>query len=246
MGVLSGFGQCFVQVLLQVGVKVVFVSCCVECLKELCVEIEVVGGVVYVVLFDVIDVQSIKVVVVYVEMEVGMIDIFVNNLGVLMMQKFVDVMFVDFEFVFDMNMCGVFFVVQEVVKWMIMCVNGGGNGKLLCWIINIVLVVGLCVFLQIGLYVMSKVVVVQMMCVMVLEWGCYGINVNVICLGYIDIEINYYLWEIEQGQKLQLMLLCWCVGKLQDFDGLLLLFVVDELQFINGLIIFVDDGFGFV
>lgn len=85
MGVLSGFGVCFVYMLVVVGVKVVLVLCCVECLKELCVDIELRGGSVYVVCLDVMDLDSICVVIVYVEMEVGIIDIFVNNLGVLIM-----------------------------------------------------------------------------------------------------------------------------------------------------------------
>ncbi|WP_423759805.1 SDR family oxidoreductase [Burkholderia sp. NLJ2] len=243
-GASSGLGQRFAQVLSQAGAKVVLASRRVERLKELRAEIEAEGGAAHVVSLDVTDVQSIKAAVAHAETEAGTIDILVNNSGVSTMQKLVDVTPADFEFVFDTNTRGAFFVAQEVAKRMIMRANGSGNGKPPCRIINIASVAGLRVFPQIGLYAMSKSAVVQMTRAMALEWGRHGINVNAICPGYIDTEINHYLWETEQGQKLQSMLPRRRVGKPQDLDGLLLLLAADESQFINGSIISADDGFG--
>ncbi|MDR6498733.1 SDR family oxidoreductase [Burkholderia sp. DN3021] len=243
-GASSGLGQRFAQVLSQAGAKVVLASRRVERLKELRAEIEAAGGAAHVVSLDVTDVQSIKAAVAHAETEAGTIDILVNNSGVSTMQKLVDVTPADFEFVFDTNTRGAFFVAQEVAKRMIMRANGNGNGKPPCRIINIASVAGLRVFPQIGLYAMSKAAVVQMTRAMALEWGRHGINVNAICPGYIDTEINHYLWETEQGQKVQSMLPRRRVGKPQDLDGLLLLLAADESQFINGSIISADDGFG--
>ncbi|RDT00743.1 SDR family NAD(P)-dependent oxidoreductase [Burkholderia contaminans] len=243
-GASSGLGQRFAQVLSQAGAKVVLASRRVERLKELRAEIEAAGGAAHVVSLDVTDVQSIKAAVAHAETEAGTIDILVNNSGVSTMQKLVDVTPADFEFVFDTNTRGAFFVAQEVAKRMIRRANGSGNGKPPCRIINIASVAGLRVFPQIGLYAMSKAAVVQMTRAMALEWGRHGINVNAICPGYIDTEINHYLWETEQGQKLQSMLPRRRVGKPQDLDGLLLLLAADESQFINGSIISADDGFG--
>ncbi|ABO54435.1 SDR family oxidoreductase [Burkholderia vietnamiensis] len=241
-GASSGLGQRFAQVLSQAGAKVVLASRRVERLKELRAEIEAEGGAAHVVSLDVTDVQSIKAAVAHAETEAGTIDILVNNSGVSTMQKLVDVTPADFEFVFDTNTRGAFFVAQEVAKRMMMRANG--NGKPPYRIINIASVAGLRVFPQIGLYAMSKAAVVQMTRAMALEWGRHGINVNAICPGYIDTEINHYLWETEQGQKLQSMLPRRRVGKPQDLDGLLLLLAADESQFINGSIISADDGFG--
>lgn len=241
-GASSGLGQRFAQVLSQAGAKVVLASRRVERLKELRAEIEAAGGAAHVVSLDVTDVQSIKAAIAHAETEAGTIDILVNNSGVSTMQKLVDVTSADFEFVFDTNTRGAFFVAQEVAKRMMMRANG--NGKPPYRIINIASVAGLRVFPQIGLYAMSKSAVVQMTRAMALEWGRHGINVNAICPGYIDTEINHYLWETEQGQKLQSMLPRRRVGKPQDLDGLLLLLAADESQFINGSIISADDGFG--
>ncbi|WP_175921995.1 SDR family oxidoreductase [Burkholderia latens] len=241
-GASSGLGQRFAQVLSQAGAKVVLASRRVERLKELRAEIEAAGGAAHVVSLDVTDVQSIKAAIAHAETEAGTIDILVNNSGVSTMQKLVDVTPADFEFVFDTNTRGAFFVAQEVAKRMMMRANG--NGKPPYRIINIASVAGLRVFPQIGLYAMSKAAVVQMTRAMALEWGRHGINVNAVCPGYIDTEINHYLWETEQGQKLQSMLPRRRVGKPQDLDGLLLLLAADESQFINGSIISADDGFG--
>ncbi|KVC93105.1 SDR family oxidoreductase [Burkholderia ubonensis] len=241
-GASSGLGQRFAQVLSQAGAKVVLASRRVERLKELRAEIEAAGGAAHVVSLDVTDVQSIKAAVAHAETEAGTIDILVNNSGVSTMQKLVDVTPTEFEFVFDTNTRGAFFVAQEVAKRMMMRTNG--NGKPPYRIINIASVAGLRVFSQIGLYAMSKAAVVHMTRAMALEWGRHGINVNAICPGYIDTEINHYLWETEQGQKLQSMLPRRRVGKPQDLDGLLLLLAADESQFINGSIISADDGFG--
>ncbi|MBS6360484.1 SDR family oxidoreductase [Burkholderia sp.] len=241
-GASSGLGQRFAQVLSQAGAKVVLASRRVERLKELRAEIEAAGGAAHVVSLDVTDEQSIKAAVAHAETEAGTIDILVNNSGVSTMQKLVDVTPSDFEFVFDTNTRGAFFVAQEVAKRMIMRSNG--NGKPPYRIINIASVAGLRVFPQIGLYAMSKAAVVHMTKAMALEWGRHGINVNAICPGYIDTEINHYLWETEQGQKLQSMLPRRRVGKPQDLDGLLLLLAADESQFINGSIISADDGLG--
>lgn len=241
-GASSGLGQRFAQVLSQAGAKVVLASRRVERLKELRAEIEAAGGAAHVVSLDVTDEQSIKAAVAHAETEAGTIDILVNNSGVSTMQKLVDVTPSDFEFVFDTNTRCAFFVAQEVAKRMIMRSNG--NGKPPYRIINIASVAGLRVFPQIGLYAMSKAAVVHMTKAMALEWGRHGINVNAICPGYIDTEINHYLWETEQGQKLQSMLPRRRVGKPQDLDGLLLLLAADESQFINGSIISADDGLG--
>jgi NAD(P)-dependent dehydrogenase (short-subunit alcohol dehydrogenase family) len=66
---------------------------------------------------------------------------------------------------------------------------------------------------QIGVYCMSKAAVVQMTKAMALEWGRFGINVNALCPGYIDTEINHQHWGTEQGQKLVSMLPRKRVGK---------------------------------
>jgi NAD(P)-dependent dehydrogenase (short-subunit alcohol dehydrogenase family) len=157
----------------------------------------------------------------------------------------VDVTPDDFDFVFDTNTRGAFFVAQETAKRMIARAKGAEkNGSPLpqSRIVNIASVAGLKVLSQIGVYCMSKAAVVHMTKAMALEWGRYGINTNAICPGYIDTEINHHHWETEPGQKLVQMLPRKRVGKPEDLDGLILLLASDQSDFINGAVINADDG----
>ena len=69
-------------------------------------------------------------------------------------------------------------------------------------IVNVASMAGLRPLSQIGVYAMSKAAVVHMTRAMALEWGRYDINVNALCPGYIDTEINHHHWATEPGQKL--------------------------------------------
>jgi NAD(P)-dependent dehydrogenase (short-subunit alcohol dehydrogenase family) len=79
---------------------------------------------------------------------------------------------------------------------------------------------------------------------MALEWGRYGINVNAICPGYIDTEINHHHWQTEAGKKLMNLLPRKRVGQPQDLDAVLMMLCSKESHFVNGAIIAADDGFG--
>ncbi len=152
---------------------------------------------------DVTDLDSIRAAVAHAETEVGSIDILVNNSGVSTTQRIQDVAEEDFDYVFDTNVKGAFFVAQEVGKRMLARARGAAPGTFTGGrIINIASMAGLRPLPQIGVYAMSKAAVVQMTKALALEWGRFEINVNAICPGYIDTEINHHHWQTEQGQKL--------------------------------------------
>ena len=244
-GASGGLGAQFARTLSRAGAAVVLASRRVEKLKELRAQIEGEGGDAHVVELDVTDQQSIKAAVARAETEVGSIDILVNNSGVGSTQRLQDVDTDNFDFVFNTNVKGAFFVAQEVGKRMLARSRGVAPGGFSgARIINIASMAGLRVLPQIGVYCMSKAAVVQMTKAMALEWGKFGINVNAICPGYIDTEINHHHWETEQGKKLVQMLPRKRIGKPEDLDALLVLLASGESHFVNGAIIAADDGFG--
>jgi hypothetical protein len=244
-GASSGLGNRFARVLAEAGAGVVLASRRVERLKQLRAEIEGAGGDAHVVELDVTDRDSIAAAVAHAETEMGSIDILVNNSGVSTTQKLSAVTPEDYDYVFDTNTKGAFFMAQEVAKRMLARAKGEAPGGFTGGrIINIASMAGLRVLPQIGVYCMSKAAVVHMTRAMAAEWGKHGINVNAICPGYIDTEINHAHWQTEQGQKLISMLPRKRVGKPEDLDGTLLLLASNESHFINGAVIAADDGFG--
>ena len=243
-GASSGLGAQFARALAQAGAAVVLASRRVDKLKELRAEIEGEGGDAHVMELDVTDRHSIKAAVAHAETEVGSIDILVNNSGVSTTQRIQDVTEGDFDYIFDTNVRGAFFMAQEVGKRMLARAQGTAPGSYTGGrIINIASMAGLKVLPQIGAYCMSKAAVIQMTKAMALEWGKHGINVNAICPGYIDTEINHHHWQTEQGQKLVNMLPRKRVGKPEDLDALVVLLASAQSHFVNGAIIAADDGF---
>ncbi|MFZ2737024.1 MAG: SDR family oxidoreductase [Burkholderiaceae bacterium] len=244
-GASSGLGAQFALTLSRAGAAVVLASRRMDRLKDLRAQIEGEGGDAHAIELDVTDHDSIKAAVAHAETEVGSIDILVNNSGVSSTQRIQEVKEEDFDLIFNTNVKGAFFVAQEVGKRMLARARGAAPGSFTGGrIINIASMAGLRVLPQIGVYCMSKAAVIQMTKAMALEWGKFGINVNAICPGYIDTEINHQHWKTEQGQKLMNMLPRKRVGQAKDLDPVLVMLCSNESHFINGAVIAADDGFG--
>ena len=127
-GASSGLGRQFALTLAQAGAAVVLAGRRVERLKTLRSEIEAAGGDAHVVGLDVTELGSIKAAVAHAETEVGPIDILINNSGVSTTERLVDVTEESYDYVFDTNTRGAFFVAQEVAKRMLARAKGAAPG----------------------------------------------------------------------------------------------------------------------
>ena len=239
-GASSGLGARFARVLAANGALTVLAARRLERLKELRAEIEAAGGAAHIVALDVTELESVEAAIEQTERDVGPIDILVNNSGVSTAQRLTEATAVDYDYMFDTNVKGAFFVAQAVAKRMIARSKQqqGLRGR----IVNIASIAGLRVLPDIGVYCMTKAAVIHMTRSQAVEWGRYGINVNAICPGYIRTEMNDAVWDTERGAKLLDRLPRKRVGTAEDLDGVLLLLVAEESQFINGAIIAADDG----
>ena len=169
-GASGGLGAQFARVLAKAGAGVALAGRRVEKLKSLRAEIEAEGGDAHVVALDVTDHDSIRSAVAHTETEMGTIDILVNNSGVATTQPLIEVDPDDFDYVFDVNARGAFFMAQEVGKRMIARAKGAAPGTFTGGrIVNIASMAGLKVMPKIGVYAMSKATVVHMTRAMALD-----------------------------------------------------------------------------
>jgi len=242
-GASGGLGAQFARVLARAGAGVVLAARRTERLKTLRAEIEAAGGDAHFVALDVTDPASIRAAVAHAETEMGVIDILVNNSGVASTRKLVDVTPDDYDHVMDTNTRGAFFVAQEVARRMIARSKGEAPGTYTGGrIVNVASMAGLGVAPGIGVYAMSKAAVVHMTRAMALEWGRFGINVNALCPGYIDTEINHQVWQTEAGQRMVQGFARKRVGAPADLDVVLMMLCANESGFVNGAVISANDG----
>ena len=242
-GASSGLGAQFAKTLAAAGAGVVLAARRIERLKSLRAEIEAEGGDAHVVGLDVTDPVSIRAAVAHAETEMGAIDILVNNSGVGTTQKLTEVTPADYDHMMGVNTRGAFFMAQEVAKRMIARSKGEAPGTFTGGrIVNVASMAGLRVYPQIGVYCMSKAAVVHMTRAMALEWGHYGINVNALCPGYIDTEINHHVWQTEAGKKMIQAMPRKRIGQPADLDAVMMLLCANQSHFVNGAVISADDG----
>jgi NAD(P)-dependent dehydrogenase (short-subunit alcohol dehydrogenase family) len=234
-GASSGLGARFANALAEAGAHVALAARRTDRLEVLAGEIVRAGGRAHAIAMDVTDVAAVRAGVAAAESALGPLDILVNNSGVSVTKRAGDVEEADYDFVMDTNAKGAFFVAQAAGRAMIAAKRPGR-------IINIASAAGLRVLGQLSVYCMSKAAVIHMTRALALEWGRYGINVNALCPGYIETEINRDYWQTEGGRKLVGMLPRRRVGKPEDLDGLLLLLASERSGFVNGAVIAADDG----
>lgn len=234
-GASSGLGHRFALTLARAGAHVAIAARRTERLADLQSEIEAFDGRALPIKLDVRDPDDIAAAVDAAETELGPIGILVNNAGVAVQKPAQEFTAEDYDFVMDTNLKGSWFLAQAVGRRMI---SHGHGGK----IINIASVLALRVVSQLALYAMSKAAVAQMTKALALEWSRYDIQVNAICPGYIETEMNRDYWQTPGGQALINMLPRRRVGQPDVLDGTLLLLASPQSDFMTGAVIPVDDA----
>jgi len=234
-GTTSGFGNRFARVLADAGAKVAITGRRVERLEKLKAEIEAAGGTAFPVALDVMDIASIEACVEQVTAELGPIDILVNNAGMNIEAMAVDMKPEDFDTMMSTNVRGAFFMAQAVAKQMIARKSGGR-------IINIASIGAHTVLPGLATYCMSKAAVAMMSRSLAREWARREINVNALCPGYIETELNSEWFHSEGGQKQIASFPRKRLGEIDDLDGILVYLASDASRFVTGSVITVDDG----
>ena len=234
-GASSGLGRQAAIALAGAGAKVAVTARRIERLVALSEEIVKSGGQARPFALDVRDPKSVEEVARDAAAELGAIDILVNNAGVSVVKRPEDFTLEDYDFVQETNVRGPFLLAQAVAREMI---RRGSGGK----IINISSMMALRVTAKLTLYGMSKAAIAQMTKQMALEWARHDIQVNAICPGYIETEMNENHWQTEAGKGMIAAMPRRRIGKPDVMDGLLLLLASAKSNYMTGSLIPIDDG----
>ena len=234
-GASSGLGRQAAIALAGAGAKVAVTARRRDRLETLSAEIVASGGQAGPFALDVRDPASVEQVARDAAAALGPIDILVNNAGISVAKRPEDFTLDDYDFVHETNVKGPFLLAQAVGREMI---KRGLGGK----IINISSMMALRVTAKLTLYGMSKAAIAQMTKQMALEWARHDIQVNAICPGYIETEMNTKHWLTEAGKGMVARMPRRRIGKPDVMDGLLLLLASGKSDYMTGALIPIDDG----
>ena len=234
-GASSGLGRQAAIALASAGAKVAVTARRLDRLEALSAEIVASGGQAGPFALDVRDPASVEQVARDAAAVLGPIDVLVNNAGISVAKRPEDFTLEDYDFVHETNVKGPFLLAQAVGREMI---KRGLGGK----IINISSMMALRVTAKLTLYGMSKAAIAQMTKQMALEWARHDIQVNAICPGYIETEMNAKHWLTEAGKGMVAAMPRRRIGKPDVMDGLLLLLASGKSDYMTGALIPIDDG----
>ena len=197
-GASSGLGRTFAKVLAEAGARVAVAARRRGLLDSLVAEIEASGGQALPLVMDVADGTSVERAYACLGAEWGGADVVVANAGISIQGKSTEIAEADFDRIFAVNVKGAFLTARHGAKAMM---SQPRETRRSGRIILVASIGGLTVLPGVSPYCMTKAAVVMMGRSLAREWINSGINVNVVCPGYIETELNSGWFASEAGQR---------------------------------------------
>ena len=234
-GATSGLGRHFAKILSGAGAAVALAGRRRDRLDAVKREIEEKGGRAAAVVLDVTDETRISPALDEAEKALGPIDILVNNAGLSVFGLAAEISAADFDKVIGTNLRAPFLLATEVARRLIAAKREGR-------IINIASIGSFRVLPGVTAYCVSKAGLAMMTQCLAREWARKGINVNALCPGYVETELNDEWFRGEKGKKQIDGFPRKRLAKESDLDGMFLLLASDASRTITGSLLTVDDG----
>lgn len=238
-GASSGLGARFARLLADNGAKVVLCARRAELLEGACAEIRNGGGQALAVAADVTDEAALAAAYDAAEAAFGRVETVIANAGMNVEGPALDIEVDALDRVMAVNVRGAFLTMREGARRMI---AGGsaerGDGR----IVAISSITAQSVSPGLSLYSASKAAVLQLSRVLARDWANKGVNVNVLCPGYIETDLNADWFDTEGGRK---QIAKWPRRRLMDedaLDSMLLYLASDASAHTTGSVITIDDG----
>jgi NAD(P)-dependent dehydrogenase (short-subunit alcohol dehydrogenase family) len=240
-GASSGLGAHFAHVLAAQGAKVVCAARRRERLDALVGDILAAGGQAQAVTMDVEDESSVIAAYDAAALGLGVPSIVIANAGMNALGPAIDLPIDAYDSVMNVNLRGVFLTAREGARRMIGAGSAqSGDGR----IVLIASMGGIRPLPGLTAYSVSKAGVVMMAKALAREWARQGINVNAICPGYIETEINTDWLTQPGGLKMLAGFPRRRVMEKASLDGALAWLVSDAAKFTTGAVVQIDDAQG--
>lgn len=238
-GASSGLGAHLARAAAAVGATVVLAARRMDRLEALGAEIRAAGGKAVAVAMDVAEAESIAAAFDEAERQVGPIMSVLANAGLNVPSSALGIAAEDFTKVIDVNLNGVFFTAREAARRMIAAGSAdSGDGR----IVLVGSVGSHRVLDKLVAYNASKAGVLMMGKALAREWALKGINVNVICPGWIATELNREWLASPAGEALVASFPRKRVMVPEDLADITLYLLSSASRTLTGAGIELDDG----
>jgi NAD(P)-dependent dehydrogenase (short-subunit alcohol dehydrogenase family) len=238
-GASSGLGRRFARVLAGAGAKVAVAARRTDRLGALVAEITAAGGQAVAVAMDVQDEASVIAAFDAAEAALGPTDTVIANAGMNSEGMATDLPAEEFTRVLDVNVKGAFLTAREGARRMMAAGSkDSGRGR----VVLIASIGAFNVLPGLAAYCASKAAVLMLGKVLAREWAGRGINVNIVCPGYIETELNAD-WCASEGGKRQVA--GFPRRRLMDesdLDAVVGFLASDAAKAVTGSVFTVDDG----
>jgi NAD(P)-dependent dehydrogenase (short-subunit alcohol dehydrogenase family) len=221
------------------GARVVLAARRLDALEQLRDEIEAEGGRAIAVDMDVTAEASVAAAFDAAATAFGPVDSVIANAGTNVRGPALELDAAAFDQVMAVNARGVFLTVCEGARRMI---AAGAPERKHGRIVIISSVNATTVAAGMSVYSASKAAVLQMGRVLARDWANRGINVNILCPGYIETELNADWFETERGKR---QIVEWPRRRLMTadvLDPMLLYLLSDACSQVTGSVFSLDDG----
>ena len=238
-GASSGIGHRLARDMARAGAKVAVAARRTDRLHELVAEIEGAGGKALALEMDVTSEPSVVAGYDAADAAFGPVDTVYANAGMSIMGLALDLPAGDWDAIMAVNLRGVFITAREGARRMI---KAGSKESRRGRIVLVASMGAHKVLPGLTPYCSSKAGVAMMGRSMAREWANQGINVNVICPGYLETELNSDWFASDGGKKQVATFPRRRLMSEGDLDPILLYLAADASAGTTGSLFNIDDG----